>query len=256
MNVNELIGSLIPHIGSLHGDEGVRVGDPNAEVRGILVCFMAGVDALREARREGCNLVICHETPYLPYEGLFRIPEESPGWSTNAARTKEIEEGGLTILRLHGSLDRYTVYDTFRERLGLPAEAEGESFERIYPVEPAPLRQWVDRAKAATGLEHVRFFGDPERTVTRIGLPWGGLGLFVNVGFFERLIRGGVDLLICGESDDYAMRYMADAGVAFIETGHSASENPGLAKFAGILGEMYPGIKTVYHENPVPYTWG
>lgn len=253
--VNDILDYVISKAGQPGADEGVRVGDASAEVTGVLVCFMATVDALRTARREGCSLVVTHETPFLPCPGLGRQAEDSMEWSSNRARMQEIADGGLTVARLHGSLDRWLVYDAFREALGLPAQGGGEGYCRVYRVRPATLRDWIERAKSATGLEHVRYVGDPERIVSRVGLPFGGLGLFVNIGSVEALVRAGADLLIGGESDDYALRYIADSGAAFIETGHSPSENPGLKQFADVLRGQFPSLKVVYYDCATPYDW-
>lgn len=255
MRVSDVLAWVRRYVPQLNADEGVRVGDPQAEVQGILVCFMATCDALQRARQEGCTLVICHEDPFLPYEGLQGFPQTALTWTVNRRRLREILEGSLTVLRLHGSLDRWLVFEAFREALGLPAEGEGEGYERIFLVEPAPLGEWVRRAKAALGVPQVRVVGELERPVSRIGLPWGGMALFVNIGFVERLIQRGADLLIGGESDDYALRYMADAGVAFIETGHSISENLGLERFACLLQEGLPQIPVRFYANPIPYGW-
>ncbi len=248
MRVKELLEYAAANAGALGREDGVREGDPNAEVNGVLVCFMATVDALQTARREGCNLVVTHETPFLPMAGISRVPEDWREWSVNKARIREIEDGGLTVVRLHSSLDRWLIYDTFRELLGLPPDGEGQGYGKVYSAEPAPLRAWIERAKTAAGLNQVRFIGDPERVVSRVGLPFGGLSLFVNIGCVEKMVRGGADLLIGGESDEHALLYMADAGVAFIELGHAATENPGLRRFSELLETQFPGLKTVYYE--------
>ncbi len=255
MNVPDFLSFISTHIPTLCKDEGVRVGDPNAEVRGILVCFMATVDALQKARREGCNLVVCHEDPFLPYEGLFGFPQTALTWSANRLRLKEATEGGLTVLRLHSGLDQWLVYDSFLDLLGLPARKPGEGFETVYDAAPATVGDWIERTKEAVDIECVRFIGDPGRVVSKIGVPWGGLGLFVNVSFIEKVIANGAELLIGGESDDYALRYMTDAGVAFIEAGHSPTENPGLQKFSEVLQAAFPDLKVAFHRSPQPFSW-
>lgn len=241
--------------GELGREDGVIEGNPDGEVNGVLVCFMATLDALRTARRERCNLVVTHETPFLPMAGISKVPDDWREWSVNKARLREIEGGGLTVVRLHSSLDRWLIYETFREMLGLPAEGEGQGYGRVYNVEPAPLRAWVDTAKTAAGLDQVRFMGDPERVVSRIGLPFGGLSLFVNIGCIERIVQAGADLLIGGESDDHALLYTADAGVAFIELGHSPTENPGLRRFADAVRQRFQDIRVVYYDAQPHYRW-
>ena len=56
--------------------------------------------------------------------------------------------------------------------------------------------------------------------VSRIGLPWGGLGLFVNVGYQQALVEQGCDLFIAGESDNYGFRFAQECGIPMIETSH------------------------------------
>lgn len=255
MKVTDFLDFVRSNSGELGREDGVIGGDPAADVKGILVCFLATLDALQTARREGCSLVVTHETPFLPMAGISKVPEDWREWSVNKARIKEIEDGGLTVVRLHSSLDRWLIYDTFREMLGLPADGEGQGYGKVYSADPATLRTWIEKAKAAAGLDCIRFIGDPERVVSRVGLPFGGLSLFVNIGCVERMVRAGADLLIGGESDDHALLYMADAGVAFIELGHSPTENPGLIRFSEVLREQFPGLKVVYYDSRPRYCW-
>ena len=105
-------------------------------------------------------------------------------------------------------------------------------------------------------MDCVRVTGDSQRVVSRVGLPWGGLGLSVNVGFIEALLGYDPDVLIAGESDEYAMFYCLDADVPLIETSHAGSENFGLARFAQQLAQHFPGLRVVFHRCPVPWQRG
>jgi len=64
------------------------------------------------------------------------------------------------------------------------------------------------------------------------------------------------DVLIAGETDEYAMFYCLDADVPLIETSHAGSENSGLAHFADDLASAMPEIRVVFHRCPVPWNWG
>jgi len=79
------------------------------------------------------------------------------------------------------------------------------------------------------------------------------LGLSLNIGFVEKLLSYDPDLLIAGETDEYAMYYARDAGVCMIETGHSLSENIGLRRFIETLRQRYPKVKVVFHECSKPW---
>jgi putative NIF3 family GTP cyclohydrolase 1 type 2 len=232
-----------PQTGS---EEGFKFGDPDASVSGVLVCWMSDVPALEEAAARRCSLVICHETLFYPQSAPI---DAERTWRTNRRRMELMSDNRIAVYRAHGKLDRLCIFDDFAAALGLSDVCAGEGYARIFRVAPTPLSGLVQRAKEATSVPVVRVVGNPDRCVERVGLPWGGLGLFVNVGFMQQLVQNGAEAGIGGETDEYAMRFAEDAGLALIETGHAASENIGLRHFAQMLGEAFPDIRVVFHER-------
>lgn len=232
-----------PETGS---EEGFKIGDPEVEVRGVLVCWMPTVAALQHALAGHCNLVICHETLFFPQSAPI---DGERCWRTNRLRMQLTHQGDMVVYRAHGKLDRLCIFEEFAAALGLAAVHAGEGFARVFSLPPTRLAALAERAKQVTGMPTVRMTGDPERLVARVGLPWGGLGLFVNIGFMQRLVENGAEAGICGETDEYAMRFAEDAGMALIETSHAACENLGLRRFSAILREACPGLKVIFHES-------
>lgn len=249
-DIASFIESLAPPPGP---DEGFKFGSPNAQTRGVLVCFMPTVAALEAAAAQDCNLVVTHEQLHYPY--TFQNPnwEELPTWPVNHARLTLLAKHDLTLYRAHGQLDRFCILDESAAQAGLPEPVVREGYYRIYEIPPVTVRELAARTKQNLGLPHVRVSGDPQRVVRRVGLPWGGLGLSLNVGFIAGLLAYGPDVLIAGECDEYAFRFTEDAGVPMIETAHSASENPGLRRFAQVLHDQFPQIRVVFHEVPCPW---
>ena len=227
-------------------EEGFKFGDQEAEVAGVLVCWMPTVAALEQAIAERCNLVICHETLFFPQSAPI---DGERCWRTNRLRMQLMHQGGMVVYRAHGKLDRLCVFEDFAAGLGLDAVHSGEGHARVFSLPPTRLAALARRAMQITGMPVVRVTGDLERQVTRVGLPWGGLGLFVNIGFMQRLVGNGAEAGICGETDEYAMRFAEDAGLALIETSHAACESIGLRRFAAMLREGCPGIKVIFHES-------
>ncbi|MGC8890888.1 MAG: Nif3-like dinuclear metal center hexameric protein [bacterium] len=74
------------------------------------------------------------------------------------------------------------------------------------------------------------------------------MGLFVNIGFWEILLKYNVDVILVGEIDEYAIRYTLDCGVAVVETTHPSSENPGLKKFSEELARDFPDTKVYFYD--------
>jgi len=190
--------------------------------------------------------VICHETRFFPQSAL---KDGERCWRTNRLCMDLMHQGGMVVYRAHGKPDCVCVFDEFTTALGLEAVQAGEGFARVFSLPPTRLAVLAERAKQVTGMATVRVSRDSDREVTRVGLPWGGLGLFVNIGFMQRLVENGGEAGICGETDEYAMRFAGDAGMALIETSHAACENLGLRRFAATLTEEFRGLKVVFHES-------
>ena len=243
----------------LNSDEGVQHGTADREVGRILVSWMATPDALERAGAERADLVLTHESLYYPYDAAVR-GDNPPGWQdwrTNRQRRKCLERHDLTLLRVHGSLDEICIFDDFASALGLGQPIEAEKLAKVYEVPPCSLSELVARVKARVNLCELRVScpGGMGQIVRRVGLPWGGLGLFTNVGYQQQLIGMGCDVFIAGESDSYGYRFSAECGIPMIETGHEISENPGLLRFALMLEKRFPGLKVTFHEcQPVFHT--
>ncbi len=235
-------------------DEGFRFGDPEAEVRKVAGAWMATVEAIEAAASDGCNLLVVHEELHYPSSFLSPGLENTLTWPVNRARITALAKAGMTVYRAHGMLDRFCILDDFGRALNLPEPSVAEGFFRLYDVQPTPVAQVVDRARQRLNLSHLRVTGPLDNMVRRLGLAWGGLGLSVNVGFLNDIMRYAPDCLIAGETDEYAQRFCEDLGVVMIETGHAASEEPGLEHFATWLGERAAPVPVVFHRLPPAWT--
>jgi len=236
-------------------EEGFRFGNPDVEVNGIMVSWMATAEAIEKAAEEGCNFMIVHEDLFYPFDFQRDAHFETCfTWSVNCKRVKMLSEHDITVFRAHGALDRLCVLDMFAEALGLPEPSVNQEYVRVYDLPGTTAGELALEVKMRLGLEAVRFVGKPDHAVKRVGLPWGGMALTLNVGFIETLLSHNPDALIAGETDEYSEFYVLDAGVDVIEVGHSVSENIGLRKFSEDLKHQYPGTKVVFFECKKPWT--
>ncbi|MCX7600193.1 MAG: Nif3-like dinuclear metal center hexameric protein [Armatimonadetes bacterium] len=244
-DVATLIEELAPPRGN---DEGFRFGDPGAEVRKIMVAWMATLEVIGAAAQADCNLLIVHEELHFPYSHISPGLENFLCWPVNRARIEALAKAEITVYRAHGMLDRFCILDDFGKALNLPEPTVAEGYFRIYDVQPTPVVQVAERAKQRLKLPHLRVTGALDNMVRRIGLAWGGLGLSLNVGFLNDILRYQPDCLIAGETDEYAQRFCQDAGVVLIETGHAASEEPGLKHFAEWLAKNIEPVPVLFHR--------
>lgn len=253
MKATEILSFWQAHDLTLADDEGFRFGNPQVEVTGIMVAWMGTLDVIRTAHAQHCNLLILHEDLLFP-PGYTRAPAEKHlSGVVNTHRLTLLSRWEMTVFRAHGSLDRLCILDDFASVLGLAGPAVREGFFRVYDISPLAVRELADRVKEHLGLDQVRAAGDPDQVVRRVGLPWGGLGLSLNAAFLEGLFRHNVDVLIAGESDEYAMWAAQDAGIPLIETSHTVSEDPGLRHAADMLGEFFPEVPVKFYELGRPW---
>lgn len=242
--------------GGLDKEEGLRFGIHGTKVNKILVCWMADVAAIRHAAQTGADLIVTHESLFYPYD-IFEnggVPEFM-AWHTNHNRIKLLAKHDISVIRAHGSLDKVCIFDDFASvlELGEPVIYEGD-YVKIYEIGPVTYEDLIKHVKEKLKLEQLRVTsGSMGRKVKRIGLPWGGLGLFVNVGYMQELVKHGCDVFIAGETDNYGLRFAIDAGIDMIETGHEISENPGLRHFVEMLTDAFPGLPVEFFENKLPF---
>lgn len=252
------IPDIISHVEKLMGhqlnrDEGVHHGDAEREVTGATVSWMASPGAIEAAGESAHELLIAHESVFFPYDvvNLPDAPADWKSWATNRQRIELLDRYGLTCVRIHGSADQICIYDTFAELLGLGEPVAGDGLARIYEIPECSLDELVERVKDRMGMPRLRLADadSGERMVRRVGLPWGGLGLFVNVHYQQRLVALGCDVFIAGESDSYGFRFACEAGVPMIETSHEGSENPGLRRFTEIMAEAFPEVQFRFYDD-------
>ncbi|MGC9348120.1 MAG: Nif3-like dinuclear metal center hexameric protein [Anaerolineae bacterium] len=241
----------------LNADETVGHGTADRTVTGVTVCWMATPEAIRACAEQGHELLIGHESLYYPYNApnAANLPDGWERWPVNRQRRELLSEHVLTFLRIHGSADEIAIFDAFAEMLELGQPIVEEGLVKVYEIAPCPLGTLVSRVKRQVGMDGLRIsvpetYGDPmEETVHRVGLPWGGLGLFVNVEYQQRLIEQGCDVFVAGESDNYGFRFAREAGIPMIETSHEVSENPGLVVFTQMLQAKFTDVTFEFFEN-------
>lgn len=242
----------------LSADEGLKFGNANAPIRGVINCWMFNAEVAALARKENCNLILSHESLYVPYG----IGEGKPfggfagdylTWPANAKCTRELVQSDLQFVRFHGHADQLCVFTSFAEQLGLTDKfATGPiGYDAVYQHAPRSVGEWVKHVKICTGMKTLRVaIEDSARVVTKIGLAWGGMGLFVNINYPMKLIELGAELIIAGETDNYGFRFMQESGADVIECSHEISENRGITKLGDLLREELEGLKIVDYCNP------
>lgn len=231
------------------GDElGLLVGDPDAEVTGVVTCWSPTLAILQQAVDLGANLVIGHEPLLWPICG--RDPEAGLKWYEerhvgakipNQKRLAFCFQHGLSVYRYHSNWDwaaQYGQVDMLARELGLGDAVDGIRECPIYEIIPETVGEMLQRARQLLSLGPVRVVGDLGRSVSRIAVCQGGFGQMFT--FPELAAEHGADLALFGEMLDYTIRYCVEVDLAAIELGHCQSEHPGMMGMAEMLREQLP----------------
>ena len=107
----------------------------------------------------------------------------------------------------------YDIYETRNESqvmgLGRIVELENET----------TLSTYADNVKTLLGANHIRFAGDPNRTIKKVALLNGSGNKFINDARFA-----GADVLVTGDMQYHGILDALEMGLCVIDAGHYATE--------------------------------
>lgn len=253
--VKEITAWLASLCEDTYPEDGLLVGDADMAVEGALLCWWANGAARRAALERGANLIVAHEAAF------HESPNVDPGcplaetWKVNRDARAFYRDHSVAFVRSHRTLDAYCVPRVFAEHLGFPEPVvdeghEGYHFTLAYDLDPQPFAGLVETLKARMGLAAVRTSAcDPGKVVTRVGLGWGGVSNSRNLQYMEALRRHGVEVVLGGEIDEYAVEYYRDSDMEWIELGHYASEILGMEQAAQDLSAAFPGLPVTCFQD-------
>jgi len=229
-------------------EDTICFGDPDKEMKKVLVTWMATKKSIEYAIDNGFDTIISHEAFYFPYEVEFTEDKSYLSYKSNSDRIKLVEDNNITVVRLHSSVDELIILDTFIDELQLDGEIYySNGFARIIKLkEPIKSFDLIEKLKINSRLMPNRFTKE-NKLVSKVGIAWGGMALFVNIGFLEILIENGADFIVAGESDSYGFHFVNEAGVSMVEYGHEVSENKGVCEFVKYLNKELNIDATYYN---------
>ena len=189
---------------------GIQVGNPEADVTGVLLCTDATETVVAEAIDRGFNLVISHHP--LIFRGLKKIMGRTPVERTVAMAIKN----DITIYSAHTNMDSAWQGVSFRmaEKIGMtdvqfldnnPVPPYGELGSDtagcgvIGNIQPMTAREVLKRVKEAFEVGAVRYSGDGDCMVSRVAL-CGGAGGFL----LDKAVEQGAQLYVTADMVAFA----------------------------------------------------
>lgn len=237
----------LPTYNAARTDDRFLAGNPDRELAGMLVCWEPTVRVLRRAIERQCNLVVTHEGLYYTEQDESLVCPADPGVRL---RKELVESAGLTVLRCHGTWDRYPnlgVHAAWVRGLGWEAQYQGRGVCRVGPQSLRAVAEHVAARLRPLGLEAVQVVGDLNATVMNVGV---GTGVLCGLGSLRVFQKAGVDTVIVTEiwyaTDD---RWAEDVGLNLIVAEHYLSEAWGIENLAACLQKAFSAIPVFYEPS-------
>jgi len=231
--------------------DGFLAGDPCTPVTGVAVTVMATLDVLQRAAEQGLNLVVTHEPLYFDHQGTSDEVLAAESDPVYAAKAAFVAEHGLAVLHQHDSWhDRRPdgiLTGTARALGWLEAERPGDP--GVYDLAPTTLGDLAAHVARSLDARALRYVGDPDASVSTVGLQPGFQGFALNR---RTLARPDVDVVVIGEGHEWETgEYAADAVTAglcagVVVVGHAPSEQEGMAEYARWLTDLVPEVPVAF----------
>lgn len=194
---------------------GLQVGDPKAEVKGILVALDPTCEALEEAAGLGASLLVTHHPVWLGSLKAVRLDEPSGRIIWTAVRS------GVQILCVHTNLDKTWggPNDLLADFLGL---------EEIQPLAGGigrigvlPREMEVSELCRILAANHprVRVAGPQGLRVRRVAVCCGS-----GASLLEQARDSGAEVLVTGDVKYHDARRAEAMGILVVDAGHYATE--------------------------------
>jgi putative NIF3 family GTP cyclohydrolase 1 type 2 len=222
----------------------------------MAVAWWITPDILRDMAARGLTLGISHERVIIELPERFvwgPLPKNEEILLNR--QFKEITAAhGIAIHQMHSNIDKasWGMPHALFARLGwdtLPID-----WSRGVPVvtlPPRTLRTLIAEVKDRLGLPFVRYDGDPERVVSRVAVPWGGLCQ----GWGGPVCPSplGFDVLMGGDIIDGVVRLARAYGWAVLDAMHHATEIDAMRLLADKLRARFPDVNVRFYENDSPW---
>ena len=234
----------------------IIIGDPDAPVDRVAVCWQSYWETLKNANAMGIRVVVTHEPTFYTHYDLRETNQPYP--DQTAIKKKWIEDNRMTVIRCHDALDKAAEFGipfAFGRGLGLNKIIRSQQFYNVYEIQPAKA---LDVAKSLAGKLRavnqlgIAFYGDKDRIIKTIGV---GTGCGCNPREFSRMAP---DLFIAIDDSIRTWTetsYSKDTGVPLVVINHGASEEFGVIALRDKIADAHPEIDAIHFPQGCGYDW-
>lgn len=237
--------------------DGIVAGSGTTPVTGVACVMMATYAMLKQAAKDGLNLVITHEPTFWSHQEDVSGVKDNPLYKEKRAF---IEAHRLVSFHFHDHWHALKPRDGIAEgmlrRLGWQNYVSA-SDPRRFALPPTTLDGLARYLQTRLNAKTIRVIGDPAMAVKTVQASWG---YAMKAGGIDMLSRD-IDVLIVGETWEWELQeYAADLSAsgrnkALIVLGHINSEQWGMEYCAEWMKGFVSEVPVKFLEMPEPY-WG
>ena len=248
--IEQALFRLAPKEGAMDWDNvGQLLGDPEAEVRRVLVALDITEAVADEAIAENCQLIVSHH----PVMNCKWLPVQTVRQDTPQGHLLlKILRSGLSAICMHTNLDVAPggVNDALAAALGLEDPGplgDPEGLCRMGTLaSPMPLQEFAKHVCRALQANGVRYAGD-SGPVRKVAVGGGACGDYI-----PQAIAAGCDTFVT--SDLRYHEFLDNTELNLIDAGHFPTEDVICVPLADYLQKVFPAatvIKTTAHSSEV-----
>ena len=248
--IEQALFRLAPKEGAMDWDNvGQLLGDPEAEVRRVLVALDITEAVADEAIAENCQLIVSHH----PVMNCKWLPVQTVRQDTPQGHLLlKILRSGLSAICMHTNLDVAPggVNDALAAALGLEDPGplgDPEGLCRMGALaSPMPLQEFAKHVCRALQANGVRYAGD-SGPVRKVAVGGGACGDYI-----PQAIAAGCDTFVT--SDLRYHDFLDTTALNLIDAGHFPTEDVICAPLVEYLQKAFPAatvIKTTAHSSEV-----
>ncbi len=244
--------SLGPWVDPAKTVDTFKAGNPEREVRTVVVSWMSTLEALQRARTMDCDLFITHEPTF------YSHTDDDPSYDTDKAtfeKRRLLSQTGMVIYRCHDVWDKVPgtgILASWAKALGIEGQPlVHEGYYAVYSVPDTTVEAFaagMARRLQRFGQEAVQVTGDFGARVRRLAIGTGA------VTTPKEMYALGADAAVVTEVVYWRdVRWAKDMGFPLFIVDHAVSECPGVENLAAEIRKKFPSLRVEYIQEGCPY---
>lgn len=244
-DITEYLTSLYPpELAEDFDNVGLLAGDSIHSVKKVFVTLDADAGQIAEAIRLNADMIVTHHP--LLFSPLKRVTDEN---------IISLIKNNISVFSAHTNLDSAPggVNDSLAKLVGLTdtqrvTMPDCKLTGVVGKAKETNLKDFIDKVKKALGAENVRYTGDLNDVVSKVGVIGGSAA-----EFFDAMKDCGCDTFLTADLKYHQAQSACAAGINIIDAGHFETENRICSVLGEVLKKRFPDIEVFVSERKTSY---